>query len=209
MDPITITFPGFKRLLGYQSIEDAPSSSSSIIVFPFDSLDKKFDRKGYSSDMIQGKANRDDIDQILTLLELIFPRIPTAFGLLTSWALRFLLPLILMLFLDQGRAFRDSYFIWTLLWIYWIIGIVYLLHDRDKRKRQAKTEIETVLKMVQPAYLRRGLRWRVPEKLGGWIELVKEYDGNEQLNVLIVKPDECEEKAERDSQYIPLQDIKE
>jgi len=159
--------------------------------------------------MIQGKASRDDIDQILTLLELIFPRIPTAFGLLTSWALRLLLPLILTIFLDQGEAFRDPYFIWTLLWIYSIIGIAYLLHDNNKRTRQAKTEIETVLKMVQPAYLRRGLRWRIPENLGGWIELVKEYNGNEQLSVLIVKPEEGEEKPEKDSQYIPLQDIKE
>jgi len=206
MDPITITFPGFKRLLGCQSFEDPPSSSDSVIVFPWNSSHQKFDRKFYSSDLTQGRASSDDINQVLTLFELIFPRIPSSSIFLTSWTLRFLFPMIVMILFELNRVFRNSDFAWSLLSIYWVVGLIHLFSERYEKREQAKAELEEVLKMVQPAYIKRGLRWRVPEELGGWIELMKDENGSEQLSILIVKPDEC---VEGDSQYVALQDIKE
>jgi len=162
--------------------------------------------------MTQGRASSDDINQVLSLLEFIFPRFSTVTGFMISFGLRFILPLVLLICFEKNGVFRDSMNVWISLWLYWGVGLLFLIYEKDQKIKQVKADVEGIIKMVQPGYLKRGLRWRLPKESEGWIELVKEYNENEQLNALIVKveqPDEGQEGTEGDSQYQTFQDVKE
>ena len=54
------------------------------------------------------------------------------------------------------------------------------LYEKNQQIKRVKTDLESVIQNVQPGYLKRGLRWRIPEDSYNWIELIKEYHKNEQ-----------------------------
>ena len=182
MEPITITFPGFKKLLN----PDVPPSTDSVIVFPFNRTNKRFNKEFYSSEMTNGRASSDDINQVLTILELISPRFPTKLDLLISCLVRFVPPLVIVILFEQTDVFQSSACVWAVLLIYWIVGIFFLLSQRDLKADDARVDLERIIEMVQPEYLKKGLRWQIPEQNYHWIELVNEPGETELLDKLTV-----------------------
>jgi len=210
MDPITFTFPGFKKIFsdGWNLFEKtAPLSTDCVIAFPFTS-NKKFSRTIYSQEMTQGRASSEDINQALTLLEIGYSRLPTKFSLFKSIASRYLLPFIMLFwiycefilhFYYNGYYYRYQTFVimWVFFTIYCIAGSCYQVYDRKRQLKQAETELEDILKMTQAGYLKRGLRWRIPDDSYGWIELIKEYRVE----------DGVQETDEAKSQYVPPENV--
>jgi len=178
MEPITFTFPGFRKIFskGCNLFEKAaPLSIDCVIAFPYTS-DKKFSRTIYSSEMTQGKATSEDINQALTLFEVCYSRLPSIFSLFTSIALRYFLPAFILLYTYCDLIFYSYYNnYWIFFAIYCVGGIYYQVYDRKKQLKNAKAELEDIMKVIQPGYLKRGLRWRVPDNSYGWIELIKQY----------------------------------
>jgi len=202
MDPITITFPGLKNIINSKIFEDEPSSSDSMIIFPFSPIEIKFNREFYSPGMTEGRASSYDINQVLTLLELVFPRFPTTFSYLVSCVWRFLLPAVILIIFDIGEILKDSTSFWIFFFVYWGFGNSFLLFQREHAAKKAREDLQGLLAMVQLGYMQRGLRWRIPEQHSRWIELVKEY--NEEQNASLIQ--KAEENGVGDSRYVPLQE---
>jgi len=184
MDPVTITFPGFRNLCAGK-FSKTPLTTDSVIVFPLNRKNK-FSRTLYSSTMTQGRASLDDINQVFTLLEFVLIRLPSKLSLFLSLILRFFLPFVVLRCYHETYDWRSSSYydsrwvrfderIWAWFAFYCVVGIGYMLFDRRRQRKQVKADIEEVIKMVQPGYVERGLRWRVPDESYGWIELIKEY----------------------------------
>jgi len=68
----------------------------------------------------------------------------------------------------------------------------------------AKADIEEVIKIVQPGYLKKGLRWHIPEESRGWIELIKEYRTGVEFSS---DPNEVQKNEKVESRYEPPQKI--
>jgi len=93
--------------------------------------------------------------------------------------------------------------LWFFFFVYCFLGICYLLYTRSQEIKRAKTDIESIVQTVQPGYLKRGLRWRIPEDSCAWIELIKEYREGEKGGDVAVQVHPVESK----SQYEPPQGV--
>jgi len=172
--------------------------------------------------MTQERASLDDIDQVFTLLEFILVRLQSRFRLFLSFIWRFFLPFVVLLsyqesysgsgyyYDDRGSSYygRSKYVtfderIWAWFAFYCVVGVGYMLFDRRRQMKQVKADVEEVIKMVQPGYVQRGLRWRVPDESYGWIELIKEYRQAEEPKAHVVQV-RCEEKKK--PLYEPLKE---
>jgi hypothetical protein len=208
MDPVTFTFPGFRNICsGKIFTKEAPLSTDYVIVFPVNA-DKKFSRTIYSSAMTQGRASSDDVHHALNLFEIIFSRLSISTAdLWRSLLWRFILPFIAIFMCEINYMLRHSEPIWFFFWVYCIAGVCYLLYNRNQEIKRAKTDIESIVQTVQPGYLKRGLRWRIPEDSCGWIELIKEYrEGEKASDVAVqVHPSGIEKSNEMKSHYEPPQ----
>jgi len=207
MDPVTITFPGFRNLCA-GNFGKTPLSTDCVIVFPLNRKNK-FSRTLYSSAMTQGRASLDDVNQVFTLLEFILVRLQSKLSLFMSLILRFFLPFLVLLCYYEKRWYDYNYNndysyssryssggyryttfderIWLWFAFYCVVGVGYMLFDRRRQMKQVKADVEEVIKMVQPGYVQRGLRWRVPDESYGWIELIKEYRQAEEPKAHIVQ----------------------
>jgi len=101
---------------------------------------------------------------------------------------------------------RRSEGIWFFFFVYCFVGICHLLYTRNQEMKKAKTDIENIVQTVQPGYLKRGLRWRIPEDCCGWIELIKEYREGEKSGDVAVQVHPTESNQVK-SQYEPPQDV--
>jgi len=232
MDPVTITFPGFRNLCAGK-FSKTPLSTDCVIVFPLNRRNK-FSRTLYSAAMTQGRASLDDVNQVFTLLEFILVRLQSKLSLLMSLILRFFLPFMVLLCYHEKRWYDsnynndyDSYYsssryrsggfrytsfderIWAWFAFYCVAGIGYMLFDRRRQMKQVKADIEEVIKMVQPGYVERGLRWRVPDESYGWIELIKEYHQEAEPSAPVVVQVHSGAKAGEKvkSLYEPLNEV--
>jgi len=61
------------------------------------------------------------------------------------------------------------------------------LYDTMRQMKKDKSELEKIVRIMQPAYIKRGLRWNIPDG-HNWIELVKEYCSDEELVEVINSP---------------------
>ena len=207
MDPITFTFPGFRKLFeSLPSFSRVPLSTDTVIAFPLTS-NKKFSRSIYTPEMTQGRASSDDINQTLTLLEVIFTRTPSKLSLIMSLVFQLVLPFWLLIFIIEEYTyyrFQGPKMILLLFLIYCIIGISYLIYKHRRQMNTAKADIEEVIKIVQPGYLKKGLRWRIPEESRDWIELIKEYHTDVKFSSDL---NEAQKSEKAESGYKPPQKI--
>jgi len=189
MDPVTITFPGFKNLcLAFRKIcqgkfsGGVTLSNDYVIVFPMNSSDKRFSRTIYSPEMTNGRASSEDINQALSLFELALSRDISTSEMIKSFCWRFLLPLILLMMFTANYMLRRPEVIWSCFAAYCVVGIIYLFTSKNAQTKKAKAESQGILDFVQPGYLKGGLRWRIPEESYDRIELIKEYRENETIS---------------------------
>jgi hypothetical protein len=206
MDPVTITFPGFKNLFNFKCSEKPLLSTDDILVFPLSS-DKKFSRPTYSPAMTSGRASTEDINHTLSLFELALSRVSTTTDLVKSFTLRCFLPFVMLLFI-QERYIRTGISdpIWFWFSIYCIVGIFYIFSDRNRQIKKSKTDLDSLIELTQPGYLKRGLRWRIPEE-SGWIELIKEHCDDEQLIAPVVQVHPNQANVKMNFQYEPPQNV--
>jgi len=88
----------------------------------------------------------------------------------------------MLMFFEGNYMLRRSETIWFCFVVYCFIGIFYLFANKNAQTKRAKADTEGIIDLVQAGYLKRGLRWRIPEESYGWIELIKEYRENEMIN---------------------------
>ena len=208
MDPITITFPGFKNLYQDEFSGRVPLSTDYVIVFPVNSSDKKFSRSIYSPAMTNGRASSEDIDQALSLFEIALSRGISYSDVvkgIKSFCWRFVLPFIILLCLEGNYMLRRSETVWLCFVAYCFTGIYYLFANKNAQTKRTKADTERIIDLVQPSYLKKGLRWRIPEGSYGWIELIKEYRENEVINA----PPAQVHETKLNSQYEPPQSVPE
>jgi len=151
-------------------------STDYTIVFPLNG-GKEFSRAVYSSSMTQGRASSDDIDRALKLFELIFARSNISkVDLYLSLFWGYFVPYVVLSFFSSMISEREL--IWTWFFIYCLIRTGYMFYDRNQQTKRARTDCELIIKTIQPGYLKRGLRWHLPEDSMDRIELIKEYCNN-------------------------------
>lgn len=198
MDPMTITFPGFRKICQDKLSGGASLSNDYVIVLPLAPFDKKFNRSMYSAEMTDGRASSEDIDQALKLFEIALSRYVSTWEMVQSIFWRFFLPLIVLIIFDCSYMLRRTETIYFCFTIYCIVGVLYLFVNEHFQNKRVRGDCQGALDFVQPDYMKRGLRWRIPEEFNGRIELIKEYRENE-----IVSPP----VAKANSQYEPPQNI--
>ncbi len=185
MDPIKITFPGFRSLC--QGKGNTPLSNDYVIVFPLNLSDKKFSRTIYSPEMTNGRASTEEVNQALSLFELAMSGAVTKSEFSTSLRRRFLYPFLILWVFCMFIMYRSSPLLWLGFAIYCIVGICCLFRNKKTQNTRTKADSQSVLDFVQPGYLSKGLRWRIPEESYEWIELIKEYRESETSSATAVQ----------------------
>lgn len=191
--------------------EKAPLTSDSAIVFPVNQKEKKFSRSVYSSAMTQERVSSADINYALCFFEIIISRVTSQPELKNSLILRYLVPFAILMFLKMVNQIENSG-VWLWFWIYCIFGVIIQLSSRDKQIKKAKADLEGVIQMIQPAYAKKGLKWRVPQNPSVWIELVREYRQVGEPLIPVVHQGGDQEETEKiaevriEEPYKPLQE---
>ena len=77
------------------------SSSDSTIIIPLDRDENKFLKTTYTPSMTGGRATPEEVNQVLTLLDIIASNIPTPFQSINTLFIRFLVPAVMIWFLSE------------------------------------------------------------------------------------------------------------
>ena len=126
MKPITVYFPGLEQTFGPF---DPPSSTEDSIIFPFNLSSKGFSRGTYSAKLTLGRASVDDINQVLTLVELVLLRLESTREVIINFLLRIFIPLLLIIYSWEVYLFCSS-----VLEILSPIYVIYIQWLRISRK---------------------------------------------------------------------------
>jgi len=155
--------------------EKTPLTTSSTIIFPVNQKERRFSRSVYSEAMTQGRIASADINSALCFFEIIVSRVTSLSDLKKSLIWRYFVPFVILLSLIYAKEIDNVGFVWFWFWFYCIFGVVIQLANRQRQVAQARTDLEGAIQMLQPAYIKKGLQWRIPQDPSVWIELVKEY----------------------------------
>jgi hypothetical protein len=189
--------------------EKAPLTSDSTIIFPLNQKEKRFSRSVYSEAMTQGRVSSADINYALCFFEIITSRVTSQPDLKSSFILRYLIPFAILMFFKVTDQIQISS-VWFWFWLYCIFGVLIQLSSRNTQIKKAKADLEGVIQMIQPAYLKKGLKWRVPQDPSVWIELVREYRQVGEPLIPVVHKEDHQESTEKisevviEEQYKPL-----
>jgi len=148
--------------------EKAPFTTSSTITFPVNQKEKSFSRSVYSEAMTQGRVASADINSALCFFEIIVSRVTSPSDLKKSFMLRYLMPFVVLMFFKLAAEIDNPGYVWFWFWVYCIFGVVIQLSNFHKQVAKARTNLKGVIQMVQPAYLKKGLQWRVPQDPFVW-----------------------------------------
>jgi len=162
---------------------------SYIISFPLNS-DKKFCRAGNFSAITRGRASSEDINRALNLFEIPLSRSNSFSGIdfLKRLLCKFILPFLVIGFVSGIFRHWKSEVIFKVFQAYCFISIGYLSYDITQQIQRVRNDWELIIKTIQPGYLKRGLRWRIPEETVDRVELIKEYydvERHDDLEVLV------------------------
>jgi len=176
MEPITITLPAFHPI--------PPESTDDVIIFPFSYGSQKFSREDDSTRIIQGKASLDDINDVLTVFELVLSRADST----RKFLMNLLLPLFILYLLTLigcGMNLSASIKQHFLALIFICIFVGSSLYKRMCQTGRTKVEVQRMLEMIRPVYAKRGLTWHFSEHFFcSWLELRKEGSADEQNSTL-------------------------
>jgi len=152
-----------------------PSSSDYTIIIPFDREENKFSRTVYSTSMTGGRASCDEVNQVLTLLDIAVSNIPTTFQTLKTLLIRLLVPgLMIWIIAESWRCYRMETPLTMLFW-YMVASLLYMLRKKSVETKEAKSQVQKVLQRFQPLFEERGLRWNIPQAFPLYVELCRDY----------------------------------
>ena len=181
MDPIIITLPGWNQISSYFF---PPDSTDDVIIFPFKASSQKFCRTVDSTRITQDKATLDDINNVLTIFELVLSRFDSTRKFLMGLIFPLLIPYLLVLN-AYGFYWRSVDKVRFFYMIFAFIVVTYSLYKRMRQTGRTKADIQRMLEMIQPAYAKRGLTWHFSERFfSSWLELKKEHQAGEQESSL-------------------------
>jgi len=141
--------------------------------------DKKFSRTTYSPEMTDGRASTEEINRTLTSFELAMSQAATKSDFNKSFCQIFRYPFLILWALWALFIPRRSEPFWLCIAVYGLAWIRFHFQNRNSQNK-GDDDIQSVLASVQPEYLKKGLRWHIPEGPFEWIELIKEYRENEE-----------------------------
>lgn len=185
MQPITVYFPGLESTFGPFN---SPLSTEKSIVFPFNLSSKEFSRGAYSAKLTQGRASVDDINQFLTLVELVLSRLETTTELIIRFLLRMVIPFLFYIFLwDSYWLRRGALEIVGVIYFFYLVStIAAMIVDRSIQKENAENDIQKIIEMMRPAFAKRGLSWHLfDEYFCCWLELRKDEDQTDDQESLV------------------------
>jgi hypothetical protein len=192
MEPITITLPGWNQISSYFF---PPESTDDTIVFPYSSGSQKFSRTVDSTKVTQGKASLEDINNVLTVFELVISKVSSTRRFLLGLVCLFYFPYFMLnqahwVYYELSLSLRMYYLIFALP------AVTYFIFKRMRETGRRKDNIKKMIEMIRSAYAKRGLRWHFTESFFcTWLELKKEGSTEEQNNNISVEvhPDNSEE----------------
>jgi len=125
----------------------------------------------------------DDMNQVLTLVELVLSRLESTREVIMNFLLRIFIPLLLIIYSWEVYLFRSS--VLEILSPIYVIYIAFtgtaLIVERATQKRNTEADIQKIIEMIRPAYAKRGLSWHLSDEFFScWLELRKESQTGEQ-----------------------------
>jgi len=157
------------------SSSNIPSSSYNTIIIPFDREENKFSRTVYSTSMTGGRASCDEVNQVLTLLEIAASNIFTSFQAFKYILIRLLIPsFVIWILAGTWRCFKlDPFFF---IWCYYIFrSFFYVLIKKSGETEEVKKQVHKIIQRFQPLFKERGLRWNIPRVFPLYVELCRDY----------------------------------
>ncbi len=179
MEPITITIPGLKQIFSHFF---PPESTDDVIIFPYSSGSQKFSRTVDSTKITQGKASLNDINDVLSIFELVYSR--------TASPIRFVMNLFLSYVIPYMLFWNSYWFDYRLsetmrygTLVFFSIMTNFSLYKRMRETGRRKVHLQRMIEMIRPAYAKRGLVWGFSETFFCcWLELKKEGEVHSEDN---------------------------
>lgn len=129
-------------------LSSVPSTSDSTIIIPFEQGEKKFSRKTYKDTMTGCRASSEEINQVLTLLEIVASNNLTILSTALSFLLRMLVFFALALFVESfWRCDRMGGPSIICFW-YGIGSLIYLWRKQSSQSKETKRQAEKVIAEV-------------------------------------------------------------
>jgi len=162
-----------------------PSSTKTMIVFPWDSSSKKFDRKTYTPEQTDGRATLDQVDQFLNIMDAVVnEKSYTAFFDATINVLKWGIPVISIFYAIEGSLTLSVKTI-TLILFFWVVawqvGTIIMKQKKKSKGEKIKEGLKAALaqKSLKDRYQEfdvKQLRWKISSDFPKWIELHKDYE---------------------------------
>ena len=152
-----------------------PSSSDYMIVIPFNKENNKFSRISYSASMTGGRASSEEVNQVLTLLDITINNVPTSFQVIIRLVIRFLVPLVMIWILGGVWKCYNPGPPFAILFWYMLASLIYILVRRSFQVKEAKSQAQKIIQRFQPSFEERGLRWNIPLTFPHYIEICRDY----------------------------------
>ena len=163
-----------------QIIIAIPPTTDYTVVFPHDDLAKRFDTGFYSPALTDGRASKEEIEQVLREVEAV--RKPFA-SKIVSAVCCYILSLfaaiggfIFLMISVGGGPGGDMIPFYIIGYIAFLVAIIVVFALRIKSiTEQMKTKCREVLDRQNQNFASRGLRWHIPVHFPRWVELWKDY----------------------------------
>jgi len=175
-----------------QIIIAIPPTTDYTIVFPHDAVGKRFDSGFYAPGLTDGRASREEIDQVLTEVENV--RRPLN-GKIVSAVCCYIFGLFaavggyVFLMVSMASEVPDMIPFFVIGFIGLIIALIWIFIARVKNVNvEMKTKCKAVVDRHNPNFASRGLRWHVPVHFPRWIELWKDYRAGNNPQPIYMPP---------------------
>jgi len=171
-----------------------PKETKTMLVFPWSTSLKKFERKTYEPTQTNGKASKEEVDDFLSIMDQIVNErsqsdmFDAAVNLL-KWGI----PFATILCMIEG-SLKPQINSLLLLAFFWVISwqIAGFLQKQKKKSKSEKIKQSLIQALKEKSleerykiFGKKKLRWKIPQYFPKWIELHKDYE----------KPDEHETSA--------------
>ena len=153
-----------------------PTPSDTTIILPYNSSKGKFDQTLYSPAMTEGRAPYEEIDRVLSALEVVARGLSHSDGF-KNWFRKLLIPFLVVVWLLYMGTFHhnSAVFIGMFAWFYLIAGSLVFCIFQSLKSDKARQDAEAILEWYAESFKQRGLRWCIPEDFPHWVEIEKDY----------------------------------